>query len=93
MLAGGDEVFAVGGDVEGSRHGFGGRVADGAEGSLFLIDGETGDGVVAAVGDVDEFPGGVNLDVGGGFSPLEAFLRQGGDGLRVARAGNDGMKR
>ena len=62
-------------------------MADGAERSLFLVDGETGDGVVAAVGDIDEFPRRVNLDIGGGFLPLDASLRQGGNGLARGERG------
>lgn len=62
MLSGGDEVFAIGGDIEGTGDSFGGGVLDGGEGSVGF-DGEAGNGVVAAVGDVDEFLGRMDFDI------------------------------
>ena len=68
LLSGGDEEFAIGCDIKRTRHGFGGGMADAFEfRAVVRVDGEGGDAVVAAIGDVDVIPAGMNFDVGGGF--------------------------
>src|ERR1044072_2972133 len=74
-----EEMFAVGGDGEMAR-GFaaGGMGFDEGERAFGLINGVRGDAVVAAVGDVEEFAGGVNGDFGGAGVAFE-IGREGGE--------------
>ena len=62
LLSGGNEVFAIGGDVERAGDGFGGSVLERGERSVGH-DGEAGERVVTTVSDVDEFARGVDFDV------------------------------
>ena len=63
MLTCCNQELTTGVDVERSCRWFAGGVAKCFQEAIILIDRKTSDTVMPAIGDVDKFPGGMNLDV------------------------------
>src|SRR5262249_4680242 len=91
LRTGGEQEMALRVQAEGAGPRFSGDVPDGRQPTGGGVDGEARDAVVAAVGRVQEFPGGRHLNLGAGV----AFLitgGQGGDGLEGAQGAVSGVE-
>ena len=85
---GGEDELTGGVQAESAGDGLGGGVAHRSQAALG-IDGETGDAVVAPVGDVEKISGRGELDLGTGIAEVYAF-GQGGDGLHCGEGSGVG---
>src|SRR5262244_4106719 len=91
LRTGGEQELALRVQAEGAGPGFGGDVPDGRQPTGGGVYGEARDAVVAAVGRVQECPGGRHLNLGAGV----AFLitgGQGGDSLEGAQGAGGGVE-